>query len=144
MTKLPSKTISVVLHGSLYLLSAPHITRRYRTAVCAKHWYYSRQHLKGYGKECWRNIVKHQRWVERSKLHLYRHNYFMTRECRLCWWQKWSNDHIDDEDDCDDNNDYGCSMVIMMKMTMIRHACKKRVMLRRWLFWPKKICGKSA
>ena len=24
------------------------------------------------------------------------------------------------------------------------HTCKKRVMLRRRLFWPKKICGKSA
>ena len=24
------------------------------------------------------------------------------------------------------------------------HTCKKRVMLQRRLFWPKKICGKSA
>ena len=26
----------------------------------------------------------------------------------------------------------------------LRHTCKKRVMLRRRLFWPKKNCGKSA
>ena len=30
------------------------------------------------------------------------------------------------------------------KREMYKHTCKKRVMLRRRLFWPKKNCGKSA
>ena len=45
-------------------------------------------------------------------------------------------DNDDDEnnvDHCEDDDERGRE-----------HTCKKRVMLRRRLFWPKKICGKSA
>ena len=46
--------------------------------------------------------------------------------------------HVDVDDylgDIDDDSDHADGAW---------HTCKKRVMLRSRLFWPKKICGKSA
>ena len=34
--------------------------------------------------------------------------------------------------------------LLLMMITYATHTCKKRVMLQRRLFWPKKNCGKSA